>query len=56
MLGYVLSGGRWVPFKVAGDLYDPAEGVTEQGREILVSLLVLVPLMVLAGAKPRSTA
>lgn len=48
MLGYVLSGGRWVPFKVSSDLYDPAVGVTEEGREVLVALLVLVPLMVLA--------
>lgn len=48
MLVYVLSGGKWAPFSPPKDLYDPKEGVTEAGRELLVSLLVLVPFMVLA--------
>ncbi|MEO8877888.1 MAG: glycosyltransferase family 39 protein [Polyangiaceae bacterium] len=48
MLSYVLSGGRWLVFSVSKDLYNPEHGVTEEGRELLVSLLVLVPLMVLA--------
>ena len=48
MLVYVLSGGKWAPFSPPKDLYDPKEGVTETGRELLVSLLILVPLMVLA--------
>ncbi|HEX7665377.1 MAG TPA: glycosyltransferase family 39 protein, partial [Polyangiaceae bacterium] len=48
MLVYVLSGGRFAPFSPPADLYDRKDGVTEEGRELLVSLLVLVPLMVLA--------
>jgi hypothetical protein len=48
MLAYVLSGGRWLLFSVPKDLYDRDHGVTEEGRRLLVSLLILVPLMVLA--------
>jgi Dolichyl-phosphate-mannose-protein mannosyltransferase len=48
MLTYVLSGGRWLLFSVSKDLYDRDHGVTEEGRRLLVSLLVLVPLMVFA--------
>lgn len=48
MLVYLLSGGRFAPFSPPPDLYVPKAGVTEKGRELLVSLLILVPLMVLA--------